>query len=103
MIIQGSNKPITLTFEEDISAIPIIVATLWAGYGNMIKRWDKTDMTIEEDTAELPLTEAETAEMNGGSIALDVKGLDDIGNIIFWEEVPIMVLPRRDRSITMGE
>lgn len=34
MIIQGSNNPITLTFDSDLSEIPTIVATLWLGKGN---------------------------------------------------------------------
>lgn len=41
MIIQGSNNPITLTFDSDLSDIPTIVATLWLGNGNpFIRRTD---------------------------------------------------------------
>ena len=101
MIIQGSNNPITLTFDSDLADIPTLVATLWAGAGTMLKRWDKTDMTIDGETAYLPLTEEETAAMHGGSIMLDVKGVDSDGNILFWDEAGIRVLPRRDHSITL--
>lgn len=101
MIIQGSNNPITLTFSEDIADIPTLVATLWAGSGQMIKRWDKTDMGIDGETVTLPLTEEETAALNGGNIALDVKGVDGDGNIIFWDEAYMRVLPRRDSGISL--
>lgn len=101
MIIQGSNNPITLTFSEDIADIPTLVATLWAGSGQMIKRWDKADMGIDGEVVTLPLTEEETAALNGGNIALDVKGVDADGSIVFWDEAGIRVLPRRDHSITL--
>ena len=101
MIIQGSNNPITLTFDSDLADIPTLVATLWAGYGNMLKRWDKADMGIDSETVTLPLTEEDTAAMSGGSIMLDVKGVDSDGNIIFWDEAGLRVLPGRDHSITL--
>lgn len=101
MIIQGSNNPITLTFDSDLSEIPTIVATLWLGKGGMVKRWDKTDMDIDGETAVLPLTEEETAALTGGNIALDVKGVDSDGNIIFWDEAYMRVLPRRDSGISL--
>ena len=101
MIIQGSNNPITLTFDADLAEIPTIVATLWLGQGNMLKRWDKNDMGIEGNTATLPLTEEETAALSGGNIALDVKGVDADGNIIFWDEAYMRVLPRRDSGISL--
>lgn len=102
MIIQGSNIPITITFDQDITDIPVIVATLW-GHGSMIKRWDMVDIEIEDDTAVLPLTEEETASLPCGFIALDVKGLDEDGNTIFWDEASIRVLSRRDKGIMLTE
>lgn len=101
MIIQGSNNPITLTFDGDLADIPTLVATLWLGKGNMLKRWDKADMDIDGSTAILPLTEEETAAINGGYIALDVKGLDEYGSTIFWDEATLRVLCRRDSSIAL--
>ena len=101
MIIQGSNNPITLTFSEDIADIPALVATLWAGSGQMIKRWNKSDMGIDGETVTLPLAEEETAALSGGAIMLDVKGVDSDGSIIFWDEAGVRVLPRRDHSITL--
>lgn len=101
MIIQGSNNPLTLTFDESVEGIPSLVATLWAGMGVMIKRWDKTDMGIDGDVVTLPLTEEETAALHGGSIMLDVKGVDENGSIIFWDEAGLRVLPRRDHTIAL--
>jgi hypothetical protein len=101
MIIQGSNNPITLTFDSDLTDIPTLVATLWLGRGIMLKRWDKSDMSIDGEVVTLPLTEEETAQMGGGTIVLDVKGLDEDGYTIFWEEASLRVLPRRDHGITL--
>lgn len=101
MIIQGSNNPITITFDSDLTDIPILVATLWLGRGIMVKRWDKSDMGIDGEIVTLPLTEEETAQMGGGTIILDVKGLDEDGNTIFWEEAGLRVVPRRDHGITL--
>ena len=101
MIIQGSNLPITVTFDQDITDIPLIVATLWAGQGSMIKRWDMADMEIEGDTATLPISEEETSALPCGFIALDVKGLDEDRNTIFWDEASIRVLSRRDKGIAL--
>jgi hypothetical protein len=73
MIIQGSNNPITLTFSEDIADIPTLVATLWAGSGQMIKRWDKADMGLDGEVVTLPLTEEETAQLGGGTLTVATK------------------------------
>ena len=101
MIIQGSNSPLTLTFDTDVSGIPTLVATLWAGVGTMIKRWDKADMEIDEDIVYLPLTEEETSAMAPGIVALDVKGLNDDGEIIMYDEADVQIISRRDSGIPM--
>ena len=98
MIIQGSNNPITLTFSEGVADIPTLVATLWEGSGQMIKRWNKADMGIDGEVVTLPLTEEETAALNGGSIALDVKGVDSDGSIVFWDEAGIRVKENHRRQ-----
>lgn len=101
MIIQGSNNPLTVTFDSDISEIPTLVATLWSN--TKLKEWTLTDMTVDGDTATMPLTEAETAAFPQGILALEVKGLDEDGNTVFWDEVPVRVVGRRDKTILLTE
>lgn len=102
MIIQGSNTPITLTMDSDVSTIPTLVATLWADE-KLLKRWDTADMTIEGATISLPLTEAETAKMKAGKAVVNVKGLDTNSTTIFWDEAVINIVSRKDRNITLTE
>lgn len=103
MIVQGTNVPLAVTFDSDVSEIPTLVATLWLKDGSMVKQWNKADMQIEGETAYLPLTEEETAAIAPGFIALEIKGLDDAGQTIFWEESMVKVVERRDRSIVLTE
>lgn len=53
MIIQGSNVPLTIQFDANVAEIPKLVVTLWndSSIRKLIKKWEKSDMTISEDTA----------------------------------------------------
>ena len=104
MIPQGSNSPIMIKLDTDISEIPRLIVTLWkagSSGSNYIKKWEKTDMTINGDTAACPLTEAETKALPVGTHPLEIKGLDATGNAIFWSDCFVSVLGRRDKVITM--
>lgn len=103
MIVQGTNVPLEVTFDSDVSEIPTLVATLWLKDGSMVKQWNKADMQIDGDTVYLPLAEDETAAIAPGFVALEIKGLDDASQTIFWEESMVKVEGRRDRSITLIE
>jgi len=100
MIIQGSNVPITLTLDADVSEIPALVATLWND-SKMVKKWVKTDMTIDGNSINLPLTQAETAQMSASKHIISIKGLDSDGTTLFWDEAVIAVVGRRDKNITL--
>lgn len=103
MIIQGTNAPIIVTFDADISDLPVLVISLWCREKTELKRWEKADMVIDGDTAALPLTEEETAAFPEGTITLEAKGLDENGQTVFWEQMPVLVEGRRDRAITLTE
>lgn len=103
MIIQGTNVPITIEFDQDITNIPVIVATIWSACcknTDVLKVWNKSDMTVDGDKAVLPLSEQETSTFPE-SIYLEVKGLDGSGQTIFWDEELISVKHRRDRVIQL--
>lgn len=105
MIVQGTNVPLAVTFDEDVSSIPTLVATLWLKDGSKIKEWSKENetMEIDGDTVYLPLEESETANIAPGFVSLEIKGLDDAGQTIFWEDTMVKVEGRRDRVITLTE
>lgn len=101
MIVQGTNVPLAVTFDEDISDIPTLVATLWLKDGTKIKEWDKNAMEVDGATVYLPLTEAETANIMPGFVALEIKGLTEDNQTVFWEQASVEVTGRRDRVITL--
>lgn len=103
MIVQGTNVPLAVTFDEDVSDIPTLVATLWLKDGTLIKQWEKSDMEIDGETVYLPLDESETVNIAPGFVSLAIKGLNDDNQTIFWEETMVKVEARRDRTITLTE
>ena len=102
MLIQGTNIPLKIVFDEDISEIPALTVTLWKNK-QQLKRWDKEDMVITEDTAILPLSEAETAEFPAGPSTVEAKGLNADHEIVFWDEYNVIIHPRRDKDIALTE
>lgn len=103
MIIQGSNTPIVVTFSDDIATMVSLVATLWTEDGQNIKTWNKDDMIPDNDgtTVELPLTEEETREYPVGFVSLEIKGVAENGQILFWKDAKIRVQSRMDREIDL--
>ena len=107
MIIQGSNNPLVIKFDMDISTIPRLVVTLWSdmpGYSaRPVKLWENADMVIDGDTAACPITEAETKALSATTLVLEAKGLDGDGNTVFWDQYRLDLLKRRDRIITLTQ
>lgn len=106
MIVQGSNNPLVLTFDESVDNIPSLLVTLWSRNGmstRPIKAWTRDDMMINGETVVCPLAESETANLVSANLILEAKGLDGEGNTIFWSEYPIDLHRRRDRIITLTQ
>ena len=101
-MIQGTNIPLKVIFDADVTDVPMLVITLWYRK-TLLKRWDKEDMTIEKDTVYLPLEQTETMAFPDGSMTLEAKGLNESGQVIFWEEMNVGNRPRRDRGIILPE
>ena len=101
MIIQGSNLPIVVTFDEEVSELTKIVGSLWAGK-NKLKQWDTEDILVDGHTATFPLDEDETKTFPSGTVTFEIKGVDD-GQTVFWEKEKLKVLERNDRNIDMVE
>ena len=107
MILQGSNNPLVLQFDASVENLPKLVVTLWSDRLSQschpLKMWEKADMDISGDTAVCPLTEQETAAFPQSTVLLDAKGLDGEDNTIFWEELRVDVMHRRDRFIRLTQ
>lgn len=101
MLIQGTNVPLKVIFDADVSDIPVLVITLWGRNGNKLREWDRDEMTIEGDTVSLPITESESAAFPAGTIILEAKGLSNGGSTIFWDEASIAIRARRDKVVRL--
>lgn len=102
MIEQGTNVPIEITFDMDVTELPRLVVTIWRG-NTCLKTWEKDDMQIDGSVVKLPLTEEETAALPTLGVRLEAKALNEGNQTIFWEAVNLAVDDRRDRSIELVE
>lgn len=100
MMIQGSNNPLVVQFDGDVSACPKLAVSLW-GQRGAVKVWTLEDMQVSGDTAICPVTEEETAALCGQKLMLEAKGLDAQGNTIFWDSVAVYVKQRKDKTIQL--
>lgn len=102
MIIQGSDNPLVIEFDDDVSGCSGLVVSLWAGSNTEpVKVWEKTDMEISGATVICPISESVTAGLRSISATIEAKGLDEYGNMIFWDEMKVPVKARFDRNLTM--
>lgn len=103
MIIQGSNSPIAIAFDTDVSNV-----TEWsvALYGEdkrgaptiLLKHWNTEDMVVEDSVAYAPLTETETMAFNPCVASLEIKWLDPDDNIFHSDIVRIRISGRNDKT-----
>ncbi len=108
MIIQGSNNPLVIQFDADISGIPTLVVTLWCdlpgGTGTkLVKQWSQDDMAVNGDTVLCQITEAETKALPANPLVIEAKGLDANGNTVFWDAYTVDVKHRRDKAILLTQ
>ena len=110
MIIQGSNNPLVIQFDISVADMPALTVTLWVDkenkceqYSEKIKQWNKSDMTIQDDTIICPITEEETKNISARYLILEAKGLDSNDNTIFWDQYKLYVKARRDRVISLTQ
>ena len=104
-LVQGSNVPLTIKFDSSVENLSKLVVTLWSDIraNGPLKQWEKADMTISGDTVICPLTEDETKSFPKTILVVEIKALDGNGDTAFWQEVPIKVVPRRDKIITLTD
>lgn len=107
MIIQGSNNPLIIKFDQQIEDIPRLVITLWQDRSALtavkVAHWENADMLVSGDTAVCPITEAQTGALPSTELVLEAKGLDGEGNTVFWDEYRVDIKRRRDRVIHLTQ
>lgn len=103
MIIQGSNSPIMLEFENDKSEITDFSAALFRGQsGGELKQWQMDDIEISGNLIFLPLTQEETMGLPAGQLILEIKWVDE-KNVCFAKLVLMAVQKRNDKTVfTLG-
>ena len=105
MIIQGSNNPLVIQFDANISNIPKMVVSLWhdaPGYTkNPLKVWTENEMEIRNNIAICNITEDDTRSFPTTNLWMAVKGWDADGTTIMWDEIMVDVKKRHDKNITL--
>ena len=98
-IIQGTNKPITFVFANDVSFTDIKVSL--NSYTKELKHWNKNDLVIEGNIIQAPLTQEESLSFGQGKATLEVKWLDeDVTE--FSNIIPVQIEERKDKTILGG-
>lgn len=101
MLIQGTNSPLVIQFDQDVSTMAKLVITLWSLTGEKIREWDMAELTIDGDTAICPLTETETKEYPNTIVTIEAKGIDSDGDMVFWDQMDVKMVKRRDKVISL--
>ena len=103
MIIQGSNSPIVMSFDNDASSVKDWSLAL---YGEdkrgrpsvFLKHWDAEDLVIDGSIVYAPLSEEETFNFMPCVASLEIKWLDDDDVIYHSEVVRIRIRGRNDKT-----
>ena len=99
MIIQGSNQPLLIIFDDDIREnVQDLSVSLYV-MGGELKHWDMPDLIIDGDTATAKLTQEETASFPAGACHIEIKWLDLDGVTQFNKIISDQIVYRSDKRI----
>lgn len=101
-IIQGSNQPIIVTFDNDITDIKDLHVALFSNH-EPLKEWYMDDIIIEGNTATCPLKQAETLSFKRGACTIEIKWMDEEGDVYLSEIVRSQIIRRDDIHVIGGE
>lgn len=84
MIIQGTNNPIRIIF-EDINDMPSSIVVTLSNEIQVLRKWLTPEMEIDYEGHEItiPITQEESAEWEPGHCRIEVKILDEYNNTVF--------------------
>lgn len=98
MLIQGTNAPIIIEFEESVEDI-VDVSIALIKDDAVLKRWGKSDVRIEGTNIYCPMEQAETMDLPSGSATLEIKYTDANGEVNFIEKTSVRIEKRIDNTI----
>lgn len=84
MIIQGSNNPIYLIFDEDYDLPDGSLSVSLRNEVTEIKHWTYADATIDGLVYALPVTQEESSTWPEGRCVIQGKWLDGNGETLFF-------------------
>lgn len=105
MIIQGSNEPIQIIFDDEPRGVSEIYMALYDDKHNLLKQWTISDMSIDGSVASAPLLESETMSFPPCVASLEIKWLESDGAIMQVEPPNrVRIVPRFDtRPLTSSD
>ena len=97
-IYQGGNSPIILETPFELNTIEKIEASLWISR-TKLKHWSTEDIATEDNKfVILPLKESETLAFKCAKGKLEIKMLNNQGEIIQFEDIAAIVLGKSDKT-----
>lgn len=98
MLIQGTNAPIIIEFDDVITDI-IDISVILAKDNKVLKKWGKADVRLEGTNCYCPLEQEDTINLPVGSATLEVKWTNDKGEVNFAETALVKIEKRVDSTI----
>lgn len=98
MLIQGTNAPIVIEFDDDTSSILDISVALVKDNEILIK-WEKTNITLDGVFAYCPLSQEDTMKLTPNFAVLEVKWTNADGEVHFAEPTLVEIVKRVDSTI----
>lgn len=98
MLIQGTNAPITIEFDDDTSSILDISVAL-AKENRILIKWGKSDVVFDGKFVYCPLEQAQTVNLPTGLACLEIKWTNPDGEVHFSELNVVRIEKRLDGTI----
>lgn len=100
MLIQGTNAPITIEFDDDTSNI-LDMSVALVKDDKTLTHWSKEEINLEGVFAYCPLTQDKTMVLPTGYVTLEVKWTNKDGEVNFADLVTLKVEKRVDSTILL--
>ena len=110
MLVQGSNLPIILTFDEDASTFQDLSVKVYERTGtadNPILSWGMNDVTIDEQEVICPIAQADLMSPNlvlteDLNVAIEIKWLGETDTVYNSALIYDYISYRKDTTILGG-
>lgn len=106
MIIQGTNNPIILQFDNpnDVPGENSDMSVVLSNQYEEFKRWGKADLDVDETGLifSAPIDQEESMAWEPGQVQILVKWMDDDGNTMFARAQDV-ILPWTDKTVLSND